>query len=61
MQEITVYVKFIATLIGMIAGVITYSFSTFATKEMVEKTHDQMDKRLERIENKLDQFILKNH
>jgi predicted DNA-binding transcriptional regulator len=61
MQEITVYVKLIATLIGMIAGVITYSFSTFATKEMVEKTHDQMDKRLERIENKLDQFILKNH
>lgn len=50
-DHVSIYFK----VAGAIIGVLVYVFSTFATKSEINET---LNKRMDRIENKLDQVIL---
>lgn len=47
-------IKYIVTVIGMVASIVCYSFTTFATKEEIKES---VLSRLDRIESKLDRLI----
>lgn len=55
------WILFGVTIAGSFLGLASYSFSTFETVSHAESTQAQMDKRLERIENKIDAILLKTN
>ena len=48
------------TLVSAAGGITVAAFSTFETKDHAEETRTAIERRLERIENKLDLMIDKN-
>lgn len=50
--------RFIVWMLGLSAGVVVFSFTTFATKEEIKST---VIERLDRIEAKLDRLIESSH
>jgi hypothetical protein len=51
---------FAVTLISAAGGITVAAFSTFETKDHSEETRTSIERRLERIENKLDLMLDKN-
>jgi hypothetical protein len=51
------WIEFVISVVILCVGVVTFSYSTFATKEGVK---DSIVGRLDRIENKLDRLIESN-
>ena len=47
----------ITTLVGFVAGVAVWSYSTFQTKEASRETYQHIDKRLDQIEDMLRYLI----
>jgi hypothetical protein len=52
---------FAITLVSAAGGVTVAAFSTFETKDHAQEMRDSIEHRLERIENKLDSIIDKQH
>jgi hypothetical protein len=50
---------FILALASAAGGLISYAFATFETKELSKERHTALDGRLERIENKIDQILMR--
>lgn len=50
---------FALALLSAAGGLISYAFATFETKELSKERQGSIDKRLERIENKIDQILLR--
>ena len=51
---------FAVTLISAAGGITVAAFGTFETKDHAEETRTAIERRLERIENKLDLMLDKN-
>lgn len=57
MKNFEVWATLILSIIGITGGSIAYSFTTFETKEHTQQAKEEILRKLERMEDKLDRLV----
>jgi hypothetical protein len=53
--------QLLLVVVGLVAGGAAWAYSTFQTKETYRDTQTEIQRRLERIETKLDELVSRSH
>lgn len=56
-RDIEFLVQMIIVVAGLVAGVSVWAYSTFETEDHAEQNKQTIERRLERIENKVDELL----
>lgn len=56
-RDIEYLMQLIVMVAGLVAGVSVWAYSTFETEEHAEQQKTTIERRLERIENKVDELL----
>lgn len=56
-RDIEFLIQMIIVVAGLVAGVSVWAYSTFETEDHAEQNKQTIERRLERIENKVDELL----